>query len=192
LVQATVWDVIPYVLFESSYCGTTYSKRIESLSLMIQKHKPTKVKLVQSDLVESLDIAQSMFETYLADGQEGIILKGADGAWEDKRSKSQIKFKGELECDLKIVAIEMGNGKYAGMLGAIICESADGVIKVRVGSGFNDEQRQTLGDEIIGKIAAVKYNVRTTNKQGEESLFLPIVLEIRDDKTEADSSDAIK
>jgi hypothetical protein len=193
LVQATVWDVIPYVLFESSYCGTPYSKRIESLSLLIQKHNPSKIKLVQTDLVESLDIAQSIFETYLADGQEGIILKGADGAWENKRSKTQIKFKGELECDLKIVGTEEGTGKYAGMLGAIICESSDGVVKTRVGSGFSDKQRKELTPEdLIGRIAAVKYNMRSVDKQGNHSLFLPIILEIRTDKDVADPASLIK
>ena len=75
---------------------------------------------------------------------------------------------------------------------AILCESADGVVKVSVGSGFTDEQRKTLGEEIIDKIAAIKYNMRIKNKSGEESLFLPIVLEIRDDKEVADSDGDIK
>jgi ATP-dependent DNA ligase len=140
-----------------------------------------------------LEHAQTIFEKYLAEGQEGIILKDMNGIWEDKRSKGQIKFKGELECDLRIVGVQMGTGKYDGMLGAILCESADGVIKVSVGSGFSDEQRKELiKQKLLDKIAAIKYNMRIKNKAGEESLFLPIVLEIRDDKEVADSSKDIK
>ena len=45
---------------------------------------------------------------------------------------------------------------------------------------------------ILDKIAAIKYNMRIKNKAGEESLFLPIVLEIRFDKEVADSSEVIK
>jgi ATP-dependent DNA ligase len=153
---------------------------------------PEKISLVQSTVVENLEAAEVIFREYLASGQEGIILKDPTGIWEDKRAKHQIKFKGELDCDLKIVGIEEGSGKYKGMLGAIICESSDGVVKTRVGSGFNDEQRKTLGEEIIGKVAAIKYNMRSVDKQGKQSLFLPIVLEIRDDKDEADSSENIK
>ena len=193
MVHATVWDLIPYIMFESGHCATPYSKRIESLSLLVQKYNPTKVKLVQTDLVNDLETATSLFEGYLAAGQEGIILKDGSGAWEDKRSKTQIKFKGEMECDLKIVAVEEGTGKYAGMLGAIQCESADGVIKVSVGSGFTDQQRKDLWSQnIVDKIAAIKYNMRIKNKAGEESLFLPIVLEVRDDKETADASTEIK
>ena len=120
------------------------------------------------------------------------MLFRSTGKWEDKRTKSQIKFKGELECDLKIVGVQPGTGKYEGMLGAILCESKDGVVKVSVGSGFNDTHRKTYGEELIGKIVAVKYNARITNKQGEESLFLPIFVEVREDKDVADSSKDIK
>jgi ATP-dependent DNA ligase len=152
---------------------------------------PNKIHLVETTEVYSLDAAQKIFEEYLANGQEGIILKSQSGVWENKRAKHQIKFKGELECDLRIVAIQPGTGKYEGMLGAILCESADGVLKVSVGSGFNDDQRNQ-GDELVGKIVAVKYNAKIVNKQGEVSLFLPIFIEIRNDKDVADLNKDIK
>ena len=113
--------------------------------------------------------------------------------WQDKRVKHQIKFKGELECDLKVVGFEPGTGKYVGKLGALICESDDGIIKVKVGSGFNDEDRESIKEQdVIGKVVAVKYNARIRSKSEDESLFLPIFLEIRQDKTQADSSRSIK
>jgi hypothetical protein len=194
LVHATVWDLIPYVQFVDGYCPTPYSKRYSTLEAIVSKQKPEGKKIwnVTSTIVQTLEEAQEIFQGYLAEGYEGIILKDGNGVWEDKRAKHQIKFKGELECDLKIVAIEEGTGKYAGMLGAIVCESSDGKIKVNVGSGFNDAHRKNLGKEILDKIVAIKYNSRIKNKLGDESLFLPIFVEIRDDKDIADSSKDIK
>ena len=193
LVRATIWDVIPYVSFVDTYCLTPYGTRWESLCVMVDKHKPEKVSLVDSWEVDTYEEAKTLFEGLLADGQEGIILKDKHGEWEDKRAKHQIKFKGELECDLRIVAVEAGTGKYQGMLGAIVCESSDGVIKVNVGSGFNDDHRKSLKEkDLLGKIVAIKYNTRTKNKAGEESLFLPIFVEVREDKDIADSSKEIK
>jgi hypothetical protein len=194
LVHATVWDLIPYVQFVDGYCATPYSKRYSTLQAIISKQKAENKKIwnVTSTIVQTLEEAQEIFQGYLAEGYEGIILKDGNGVWEDKRAKHQIKFKGELECDLKIVAIEEGTGKYAGMLGAIVCESSDGKIKVNVGSGFNDAHRKNLGKEILDKIVAIKYNSRIKNKLGDESLFLPIFIEIRDDKDIADSSKDIK
>jgi ATP-dependent DNA ligase len=194
-VHATVWDLIPYVQFIDGYCQTPYSKRFSTLEQIVnnQKSENKKIWTVTSTIVQTLEEAQDIFQGYLADGYEGIILKDGSGEWEDKRSKTQIKFKGELECDLKIVAVEEGSGKAAGMLGAIVCESADGIVKVNVGSGFSDAQRKQYWKEsLVDKIVAVKYNARIKNKSGEESLFLPVFIELRDDKDVADNSKVIK
>ena len=194
MVHASVWDLIPYAYFADGKCATPYSKRFSTLEAIVskQKSKNKKIWTVTSTIVETLEQAQEIFQDYLAKGYEGIILKDGNGVWEDKRAKHQIKFKGELECDLKIVAIEEGTGKYAGMLGSLICESVDGVVKVSVGSGLTDAQRKSYGQEIVDKIVSIKYNSRIKNKLGEESLFLPIFVEIRDDKDIADNSKDIK
>jgi hypothetical protein len=192
-VVATVWDCIPYLYFVDGLCPVDYKKRFQRLILATTNTLQSKVKHVQYWEVNSLDEANVLFQELLSGGEEGIILKDMRGAWEDKRAKHQIKFKGELDCDLKIVDTIQGTGKYEGMLGSVVCESADGVVNVNVGSGFNDEQRKTLVcEELIGKIVAVKYNARIKNKRGEESLFLPIFLEVREDKDHADSSGDIK
>jgi hypothetical protein len=195
MVHATVWDVIPYILFQDGHCGTPYSTRYATLKSLVEKQpsKNKKIWLVTTDIVNTFEEAQTIFEGYLESGLEGIILKDGSGPWEDKRAKHQIKFKGELECDLKIVAVEEGKGKAEGMLGAILCESSDGVVKVSVGSGFTDAHRKQYWKEnLVDRIVAVKYNSRIKNKAGEDSLFLPVFVELRDDKDEADSSKDIK
>ena len=193
-VHATLWDIIPYSDFVSGKCIGPYSTRYEVVKHKVdQQVGPKRIWNVYCVEVQNIEEAQAEFSKLYADGYEGIILKDKNGIWENKRSKSQIKFKGELECDLKIVGIQEGTGKYAGLMGALVCESADGLIKVDIGSGFKDHHRAELFDEsIIGKVIAIKYNERIKNKQGEHSLFLPIFLELREDKTEADHSDNIK
>lgn len=194
MVHATVWDAIPYVLFEDCYCDMPYSRRFSKLKTILEAAPLTdrKIWMVTSNIVENLDQATELFEKYLAEGLEGIILKDGSGIWEDKRAKHQIKFKGELECDLKIVDTEP-HKKKPDWLGAIICESADGVVKVNVGSGFNDDHRKKYKhQDLVGKIVAVKYNARIKNKTGDESLFLPVFVELREDKDTADNSKEIK
>lgn len=190
LVCATVWDVIDYETFKAGKGKLSYQTRfsiLESMSL------PRKVRLVESKVVGSFEEAQKIFEEYLAQGQEGIILKDMSGVWEDKRVKTQVKFKAELDCDLKIVGIQPGTGKYEGLVGALLCESEDGIIKVDVGSGLSDFDRKEFTENSpVGKIAAVVYNARIKNKQGEESLFLPRLMEIREDKNIADSAKNIR
>ena len=187
-VRATVWDYIPYLYFTSGECPIPYSKRLTSLVNL-----PEKINLVPNFIVENIEEAQAKFKEYYDIGEEGIILKDPNAFWENKRSKSLIKFKGELECDLKIVDVEDGTGKYEGLLGALVCESEDGIIKTKVGSGFSDEDRAKIKkQDVVGKVVAVKYNARIRSKHEGESLFLPIFVEIREDKDKADSSGSIK
>jgi ATP-dependent DNA ligase len=190
LVCATIWDLIDYADFTKGKSTDTYNVRFNKLKAMAMKPLPNRIDLVEYQMVENAADAYATFTFYHEQGQEGIILKDLTGIWEDKRAKHQIKFKGELECDLRIVGIIEGTGKYQGMIGAIQCESEDGIIKVDVGSGFDDEGRKAK--DVVGKIAAIKYNTRIKNRQGGESLFLPILLEIREDKTTADTEDKIK
>ena len=197
-VHATLWDAIPLVPFMKGKFDTEYLIRFTDLknfiTIMSREEEYSKyISIVETQTALDYELAEAIFQEYLERGEEGIILKSRQNIWEDKRAKDQIKFKGELETDLLITGYEQGTGKYEGMLGAIICESSDGVIKVNVGSGFNDEQRKSLqGEDLVGKVVAVKYNARIKNKSGEESLFLPIFVEVREDKSVADSAKDIK
>ena len=113
--------------------------------------------------------------------------------WEDKRSKQLIKLKAELDADLKVIDVKAGTGKYEGQIGALVCTDSSRKLNVSVGSGLSDEQRKTLvADELIGKIVTVTYNAKIQAKDGTWSLFLPRLVEIREDKNEANHFNDIK
>lgn len=192
-VCATVWDVIPFMYFMDGNAPVSYGERFQRLTDMILAAPSDRISRVTTYEVEDIEEADAIFKRLLDSGEEGIILKDKGCAWENKRAKHQIKFKGEFECDLLIVDTEEGTGKYEGQLGAIVCETSDGKIKVNVGSGFNEDQRQNYTrEDLVGKIVAIKYNARIKNKSGEESLFLPIFVEVREDKDNADSAEEVK
>ena len=191
-VVAVVWDRIPYQNFVDGIYNETYENRYNALWEALKSQDQDKISLIKTWVVGSYDEAQVIFKQLLSEGEEGIILKDRNSIWEDKRSKGQIKFKAVLDADLKCIGIEAGTGKYAGMIGSLICESSDGIIKVSVGSGLTDEDRKKPVEDYIDKIIAINYNARITNKQGEHSLFLPIYLETRFDKDIANSSEELK
>lgn len=195
-VRFILWDIIPLLNFKSKICKYTYSERFGTLVSAIEKasnvNRPYKV--VDTRQVNNMQEANDLFNEFLIKGSEGIILKNADGIWENKRAKHQVKMKAELDADLKVISWVEGTGKYASKLGSLICESADGKLKVSVGSGFNDEQRDNLSaEDVVGKVITVKYNERINSKnKDEDSLFLPIFVEFREDKDTANTSAEIK
>ena len=196
-VRATVWDVIPLEAFEKGVDNTPYETRLRKLhKCVLSLHVGIRhlVNFVPHTEVDNMAQANKLFSAYLQEGQEGIILKCRDMIWENKRSKKQIKFKSELECDLKCVGWEEGTGKNKGRLGALVLESADGAVRVNVGTGFTDDDRVRLtARETVDKIVTIKYNARISDKRSDvDSLFLPVFLEVREDKTTADTSRKIK
>jgi hypothetical protein len=192
-VFVVLWDQIPYENFIDGKCDQAYRYRLERLEYLLDRMPVfSRIELVETFEVPNLEKAQEIFQNYLNEGKEGIILKDSSSKWESKRSKGQIKFKAELDVDLKVMGVIAGAGKYADMIGSLYCESADGIVKVYVGSGFSDEQRSAAPSEYQDKIISVKYNARIKNSSGDESLFLPIFLETRLDKNEADLAKDIK
>ena len=171
-----------------------YRDRVTKLSNKLKKFPNTKGSLVDGKLVSYPHEAEEYFNEVFARGEEGIILKDLQFVWEDKRSKGLIKFKGELECDMRVVGWEEGTGKNVGRLGALVIESEDGIIQTNVGTGFSDEQRAEFTPEnTIGKIVSIIYNARIKSKgDAKERLFLPRFIELREDKDKADSSKDIK
>jgi ATP-dependent DNA ligase len=199
MMRAILWDVIPLDKFETGIDREHYQTRMRKLEHAINTFKNGSapladlVNLVPSVEVANIDKARELFEQYLANGQEGIILKAKNMIWENKRSKHQIKFKGELECDLKVVEWIEGTGKHANRMGALVLESCCGGVRVNVGTGFSDADRMAITPGDVGRIVAIKYNARITDKRSDiDSLFLPVFIEFRDDKNVADSSRDIK
>ena len=196
-VLIRVWDVIPLKDFKAEKCKTPYHLRWEMVSSAYLESNTVKVELIETRLVKDLAEAEEHFNEMLKRGEEGTILKNRNHIWEDKRSYGLIKMKAEKDADLKVIGWVEGTGKYVGKLGALICRSSDGKVEVSVGSGFTDEERETLTEDVvIDKVITVLYNERIKSKAKDradvDSLFLPRFVELREDKNVANSSKEIK
>lgn len=182
-----LWDVISLEQYLEGLGEVTYADRWESL----KKVAPTwskRVKLVEGKNVKTIAECLEFYEQMRERKQEGAIIKVLDSVWEDKRSKNCIKMKNESEGDFLCTGIEDGLGKYAGMIGALVCEDSTGRLKFSVGTGLNDEDRQKDPIEYIGKIIQVKFNeVITSKNKTTSSLFLPVFSTVRFDKKIANS-----
>jgi ATP-dependent DNA ligase len=184
-IRAVVWDRIPLTDFRTGICVIPCQTR---WSMMVAGPLTDRVRIAATTMVNTIKVAQDLYQEKLAEGEEGIILKDPEGHWEDKRVKHQVKMKAELEADLRVTGFTEGTGKYAGKIGSLMVESADGKVKTSVGTGLSDEQRSLdFVKEFQSKIVAVKYNALISDKKtGESSMFLPVFIEVREDKDTAD------
>lgn len=192
LINASLWDVIDYDDFMNGKSNIIYKERFNKLHSLYRES--SNISIVNTHIVNNIQEAYDIFNLYLARNEEGIILKDFNNKWENKRSKTLLKFKGEYECDLRIVDVIEGNGAFSGSVGAFLCKTDDGLLEVSVGTGFTEEQRKYYMDnKPINKIVTIKYNAKITSKAAnkKDSLFLPVFVVVREDKNETDTIETI-
>lgn len=193
IYKVIAWDILDADEFYAGKSVRGYMQRLSALEVLSRSNKVPNVEMVCTDRVESLDEAYAIYSKYTAEGLEGAVLKTPDFLWKDGTSKDCVKMKVEFEIELEVVDIIEGQGKATGMAGAIKVKSSDGKIVTDVGTGLSDTDRMDWllnSHERKGTIITVKAN-DIISKRGSEtfSLFLPVFIEERLDKTEANSYD---
>ena len=181
--QYALFDILPLDEFQKGVSTLGCRARHKQLLETIPESSDTMfvVEKIECDL----DTAegQKVFSDYnkmaIDKGFEGIMIKDVDALYECKRSHFMLKAKPFIEVSLEIVNTEEGTGRNVGKLGALICEGKDDgkFIRVNVGSGLSDEQRESfwaVKDALIGEIAEVRADAITQNQDSEEySLRFP-------------------
>jgi len=106
-----------------------------------------------------------LFDTLIDNGVEGIIVKNTNSVYvfDGRPNDTWYKVKVATTIDMVITGYTKGNGKYAGLIGAIEFGrwTEDGVVYVARCSGMTDDVRRQISDDpdaYIGKVIEVKSN----------------------------------
>ena len=192
--QFVVFDMVDVTDFENGLCKTPYEKRLEMLTDLVNNFNNPHLKLVDTDICDTIDDVIVEFKERLKNDEEGCVLKDKKAVWKNGTNKHFVKMKIECTSELKVVGFKHGakGTKYEKMLGSLIVESSDGKVKFNVGSGFTDELREDPS-QFLDKVIEVRYNDIVQNKDEPDfyALYLPRFIRVREDKTEADSHDKI-
>jgi DNA ligase-1 len=183
------FDIIPLSEFRKGKSVMGQKRRSAALRLM----KPILDKIGSIDIIPQKEVdldtavGQLEFKKYNKDaidaGFEGIMIKELDEPYVCKRNVAWLKQKPFIEVSLTIVGIEPGTGKNEGKMGAAICEGEeDGkFIRVNVGSGWTDDQRDEIDESVIGQVLEVRADAITRSQDSEDvySLRFPRALRFR-------------
>ena len=186
-LEFVLFDIVPIDSYHKKEDGQTYEQRISILKHLIQR-ETKHVRIVPIyGITNDVNIVYRILEDVMAEGQEGLMLNALSGKYAfGKRSKDLLKVKKMQTCDIKCTGIEEGEGKYAGVLGKIVCDYKG--FELRVGSGFTDDQRLLYWnnpDLIVNQLVEIQYFEESKDKKTEElSLRFPVFKGIRNDKDE--------
>jgi DNA ligase-1 len=185
-----IFDVVPLADFERGFWNAQQHKRTLMLEINqaeIEAEPNLRIMTgmnVDLDTAEGHDVMRRFAEDAVTQGFEGIMIKDVGAPYECKRNSFWMKWKPVMTVDLNIVGFEEGTGRNAGRLGAIICEGIDNdrLIRVNVGSGLSDENRDEYWgaqDDLLGQVVEVAADAVTQNQDGSYSLRFPRFVRFR-------------
>lgn len=193
LIKFVIFDIVPVDEFENDTCTEPYSIRKERLRQLAHSIDEEKIQgwnvniEVVSMVYDGTD--QSVIPKWLdyavKHDWEGLVVN-RDVPYRRTRHNGCMKVKRFYTVDLRITAIEEGQNRLAGTMGALVVDYKGN--ELRVGSGFDDATRAAVWanpDDYIGKIVECRYKEVTQDKKtGIESLQFPTFVRFRDDKSE--------
>ena len=175
--------LLDYTTFDSTTLGTRYA----NMQVLPDGHP--NFRRVRGSYVTSKELAKHLAKALIRAGQEGVICKHPGKPWTNGKPVWNVKIKHEFEVELRVKKIKPHTKNHT-LIGALLCESSDGLLQVSVGSGLSDEQRASDFDEWIGKVVTVRACQITTSasKKLSKSLENPRLVETRFiDKDTADT-----
>lgn len=189
LIKFVVFDIVPVDEFEKDACTEKYSvrkKRLLDLKNKIQKNCTQNIEVVQM-VYEGTDVndVYDWLDYAVKHDWEGLVVN-RQVPYRRTRHNGCLKVKRFYTVDLQITAIEEGQNRLDGTMGALVVDYKGN--ELRIGSGFDDATRTAVWanpDNYIGKIVECKYKEVTMDKKtGLESLQFPTFVRFRDDKNE--------
>lgn len=189
-----LFDIVPLDKFQAGKFDVKQRERTARLQQWYQENTnqlPNVTVLDHAVVDLDTDEGQKLFSMYnksaVENGYEGIMIKDLDAPYECKRSTAWLKLKPFIEVSLTVVGVEEGTGRNVGRLGALVCSGTDDgrQIKVNVGSGFSDSDRDSFWashvelDNLVEQVVEVRADAVTQNQDGSYSLRFPRFLRFR-------------
>jgi DNA ligase-1 len=159
----------------------TYEHRYNNLLEVMRENTCVCLSVLAQEKIKDDDHFQEWVKKASDYGWEGVMVR-ANEPYKGKRSKDLLKVKKFFDDEYTVVDTEMGPFRYIKdsaeceetMLSCVMIQHKGHT--VRVGSGFNIEQRQEFykhPKKILGKEITVQYFEETENEKGGLSLRFP-------------------
>jgi DNA ligase-1 len=160
------WRGMRFMVFDLPTHGGGFSNRLLALKPLIDEiRQPWVLAVAQSRLTGSQAL-QTLLTQTVTDGGEGLMLHRGASLYASGRSDDLLKLKAHEDSEARVVGHEPGQGKYAGMLGALLVEvpgvKGQPAQRFKLGAGLSDAQRRQPPP--IGSV--VTYRFRGTTDSG--------------------------
>ncbi|HEX7046094.1 MAG TPA: DNA ligase, partial [Gammaproteobacteria bacterium] len=165
------WRAVRFMVFDLPRGDDAFEARVMQMRALLGDLAIPWLRPVEQFRVENADALDEVFQEIVAAGGEGLMLHHRDARYRAGRSDHLLKYKPHDDDEARVIGYTAGEGKYAGMLGALIVERPDG-LRFRIGSGFTDAERAE--PPAIGSLVTYRYNGLTSNGVPRFARFLRV------------------
>lgn len=169
------WRKVHFMVFDLPADGGRFEARVLRMRTLLGHLGIPWLRYIPQFRVHDAAELDVWLERIVAADGEGLMLHHRDAHYRAGRSEDLLKYKPHDDAEARVVAHTTGQGKYAGILGALIVERPDG-LRFRIGSGFTDAQR--AHPPAIGSQVTYRYNGLTANGVPRFARFLHIRYEM--------------
>jgi len=135
------WRAIRFMVFDLPGHSGPFTQRIQAYQRLVDELAQPWVQAVPQEKIISHADLMTRLDRMVKDGGEGLMLHRGDARYRAVRSDDLLKVKTHEDAEARVVGYAPGQGKYAGSMGALQVQTADGR-QFRLGSGFTDAERQ--------------------------------------------------
>ncbi|CUR45688.1 DNA ligase (ATP) [Alloalcanivorax xenomutans] len=167
--SAEPWRHIYFMAFDLPSSPGPFDQRLPRLRKLIDDAALPHLHMV--DQRRGRDHATLMrdLERVVAAGGEGLMLHRGGAPYRGERNDDLLKVKPYLDAEAEVVAVIPGEGKYTGMMGALLVKTPGGR-HFRLGTGFSDALRAR--PPAIGSVVTYKYHGHTRHGLPRFASFL--------------------
>ncbi|MDO4674937.1 DNA ligase [Campylobacter sp.] len=169
-VSYNVFDV-PRACEEFKLSPCSLQKRLSVLEDYLAKHPSPFIKIIPQIPINSKIQLENFYQGIIQNGGEGVIVRKNLSPYEKGRSDNALKLKPFEDAECRVVGYTEGRGKFAGKIGALLCEMPNGKT-IKIGSGLKDKDRSDPPP--INSIITYKFNGLTKNSLPRFPVFLRI------------------
>ena len=135
------WRDIRFMVFDLPAQGGHFGERAAVLPQLVSAVAQPWLVGVRQQLVKDHASLQALMHKTVRDGGEGLMLHRLDSLYCAGRSRDLLKYKPDDDADARVLAHLAGQGKFKGLLGALLVETPESV-RVKLGTGFDDALRR--------------------------------------------------
>ncbi|HEX7030671.1 MAG TPA: DNA ligase [Gammaproteobacteria bacterium] len=165
------WRKVRFMVFDLPGDGGPFEARVMHMRELLDDPAIPWLRPVAQFRVEDAGALDAAFRKVVAAGGEGLMLHHRDARYRAGRSDRLLKYKPYEDAEARVIGHVPGQGKYEGMLGALIVERPDG-LRFRIGTGFTDAER--ADPPPAGSWVTYRYNGFTSNGLPRFARFLRV------------------